>query len=82
MDPGPALYCIRIYGHLGATLLSAFPAMDAEQQGQVTVLTGVLDQSGLYGLLADIETLGLGLIEVRQLGSARESPEPGQGGCP
>src|SRR5450755_2108729 len=27
MDPAPALYVIRINGHLGATVLSAFPAM-------------------------------------------------------
>jgi hypothetical protein len=27
MDPAPAPYLIRINGHLGATVLSAFPAM-------------------------------------------------------
>ena len=27
MDPAPALYTIRINGHLGAMMLSAFPAM-------------------------------------------------------
>jgi hypothetical protein len=27
MDPTPAPYMIRINGHLGATVLSAFPAM-------------------------------------------------------
>ena len=63
----PALYAIRINGHLGAMLLSAFPAMEPEQHGEVTVLTGVLDQSGLYGVLAEIEALGLELLEVRQL---------------
>jgi hypothetical protein len=63
----PALYAIRINGHLGAMLLSAFPAMVPEQQGPVTVLTGVLDQSALYGVLAEIEALGLELLEVRQL---------------
>jgi hypothetical protein len=25
MDPAPALYTIRIHGHLGAAVLSAFP---------------------------------------------------------
>jgi hypothetical protein len=30
-------------------------------------LTGVLDQPGLYGILAEIEALGLDLLEVRQL---------------
>jgi hypothetical protein len=27
MDPAPAPYMIRINGHLGATVLSAFPAL-------------------------------------------------------
>jgi hypothetical protein len=72
----PALYAIRINGHLGATLLSAFPAMVTHQEGRVTVLTGVLDQSALYGVLADIEALGLDLLEVRQLPPATESPAP------
>ncbi len=72
----PALYAIRINGHLGATLLSAFPAMVTQQEGPVTVLTGVLDQSALYGVLADIEALGLDLLEVRQLPPAPESPAP------
>ena len=67
MDPEPALYTIRINGHLGVTLLSAFPAMAARSDGQCTVLTGLLDRSALYGVLAEIEALGLDLLEVRQL---------------
>jgi hypothetical protein len=58
---------IRINGHLGATLLSAFPVMAWERQGPDTVLTGVLDPRGLYRVLAEIEALGLDLLEVRQL---------------
>ena len=72
----PALYAIRINGHLGATLLSAFPAMVTQQEGRVTVLTGVLDQSALYGVLADIEALGLDLLEVRLLPPVTGSTEP------
>ena len=67
MDPASARYMIRVNGHLGATLLSAFPALAWERQGAETVLTGVLDQPGLYGVLAEIEALGLELLEVRQL---------------
>ena len=67
MDPGLVRYTIRINGQLGATLLSAFPALASQQQGAHTVLTGLLDQSALFGVLADIEALGLELIEVRQL---------------
>ena len=67
MDPASALYTIRISGHLGATVLSAFPALVPQRHGANTVLTGMLDRSALYGVLAEIEALGLDLIEVRQV---------------
>jgi hypothetical protein len=67
MDPAPAMYLIRINGHLGATVLSAFPGLIPRQHGAHTVLTGLLDQSALYGVLGEIEALGLDLLEVRQL---------------
>ena len=82
MDPAPALYMIRINGHLGATVLSAFPAMAPRHYGAHTVLTGLLDRSALYGVLAEIEALGLDLLEVRQLERDRESPPPGDGRSP
>ena len=75
MGPASAGYMIRINGHLGATLLSAFPDMAWERQGPETILTGVLDQPGLYGVLAEIEALGLDLLEVRQLTPEARSPE-------
>jgi hypothetical protein len=31
------------------------------------VLTGLLDRSALYGVLAEIDALGLDLLEVRQI---------------
>jgi hypothetical protein len=67
MDWAPALYAIRVDGHLDALMLSAFPGMTAQEKGPHTVLTGWLDQSALYGVLAEMETLGLVLLEVRQL---------------
>jgi hypothetical protein len=75
MDPAPALYTIRINGHLGATILCAFPAMRQQLSGAETVLTGLLDRSALYGVLAEIEALGMDLLEVRQLAL---DPEGGQ----
>jgi hypothetical protein len=77
MRPASARYTIRINGHLGATVLSAFPAMAAHLLGAETVLTGFLDQSALYGMLAEIEALGLELIELRRLLPRRRSPKPG-----
>ena len=73
MDPTPVRYAIRIHGHLGATVLSAFPALVSRQHGADTVLTGVLDRSALYGVLAEVEALGLDLVEVRCLTSQRKS---------
>jgi hypothetical protein len=73
---------IRINGHLGATLLSAFPAMAWQRQGLETVLTGVLDRPGLYGLLAEIEALGLDLLEIRQLTPEARSPDCGDACSP
>ena len=82
MDPAPALYMIRISGHLGATVLSAFPAMDSQHQGAHTVLTGHLDRPALYGVLAEVEALGLDLVEVRQLAPEGRSPESGDSCSP
>jgi hypothetical protein len=80
MDPEPALYTIRIKGHLGATALSAFPALVPEQQATHTVLTGRLDQSALHGVLAEVEALGLELLEVHKLMPSRNPKEP-YAGC-
>jgi hypothetical protein len=67
MDWAPALYMIRVDGHLGALALSAFPGMTRHRKGPHTVLTGWLDQSALYGVLAEMEALGLVLLEVSQM---------------
>jgi hypothetical protein len=77
MDLASARYMIRINGHLGATILSAFPALAPRHHGPHTVLTGLLDQSALYGVLAEIEALGLDLLELRKLTPDRKSPETG-----
>jgi hypothetical protein len=62
------LYSIRIGGHLGPTSLAAFPEMAVQQRGDDCVLTGVLsDHAALFGLIAQIEALGLKLVEIRRL---------------
>jgi hypothetical protein len=69
------LYSLRIRGHLGVTCRTAFPEMVLQQCGNDSVLTGVLpDQSALFGVLAQVEALGLDLIEVRRLVPGPESP--------
>ena len=65
----PVSYEIRVRGRLGGMLLGAFPHLCAQAHGAETVLTGPLaDQAALYGLLAQIEALGLELLEVRRTG--------------
>jgi hypothetical protein len=82
MDPAPAPYMIRTNGHLGATMLSAFPALAPQHHGAHTVLTGPLDPSALYSVLAEIGALGLDLLEIRKLTPDRTSPEPGDSRSP
>lgn len=67
-DAQPQRYEIRVQGRLGETIRSAFPDLQARRDGDDTVLAGVLaDQAALYGVLAEAESLGLSLIEVRRL---------------
>jgi hypothetical protein len=66
--PQPPHYEIRVRGHLGEMMRSAFPALRAQLCGKDTVLTGALpDRAALYGVLAEVEALGLELLEVRRL---------------
>jgi hypothetical protein len=59
---------IRVRGQLGRTIRSAFPSFEIRMDGGDTVLTGaMIDQAALYGVLAEVEALGLELLEVRQL---------------
>jgi hypothetical protein len=47
--------------------MSAFPTMACEHRCGETVLTGLLeDRSALFGAIAQIEALGLELIELRR----------------
>jgi hypothetical protein len=60
-------YEIRVRGVLGQTLCGAFPRLRLKAQGAETILAGELpDQAALFGVLNQIEALGLELLEVRR----------------
>ncbi|WP_051323625.1 hypothetical protein [Candidatus Solirubrobacter pratensis] len=76
MDTSPGLYTFRIKGRLGATGLSAFPSMVSQPDGGATVLTGLLeDRSAVFGVIAQIEALGLELLELRRIQPGPRTPE-------
>jgi hypothetical protein len=63
-----ARYEIRVRGVLGDVLLDAFPTLTGHVDAGDTVLSGVLvDQSALYGVFTQLESLGLELISVHQV---------------
>jgi hypothetical protein len=73
----PGLYTIRIKGRLGATALSAFPTMMCDSRDGDTVLTGRLeDRSAVFGVVAQVEALGLELLELRQINARQASQNP------
>jgi hypothetical protein len=78
---GGGSYEIRIKGRLSDSALAAFEGLTATVQPVETVLHGpVQDQSSLHDLLDRIQSLGLELIEIRQLPATAETlrvePEP------
>jgi hypothetical protein len=64
----PVEYEIRIKGRLSDTVTDAFEDFTAAVKPAETVMRGqVRDQSELQGLLRQVQSLGLELIEVRRL---------------
>jgi hypothetical protein len=69
----PELYEIRVAGHLSASWTARFEGLSMRHEPEgATVLTGMLDQAALHGVLVKIRSLGLNLISVNHIG-ARES---------
>ena len=61
-------YEICVGGRLGEMICSAFPDLRARARDGDTILSGTFaDQAALYGVLAQLEALGLELIEVRRM---------------
>ena len=66
-QPAPTHYVIRVRGDLSDRLLTAFPGLRARTDRGDPQLAGALpDQAALHGVLAQIEALGLELLEVRR----------------
>jgi hypothetical protein len=63
----PRCYEIRVRGPIGPTIMEAFPRLAATRSGHDTLLTGSLpDQCALYGVIHELEALGLDLLEIRR----------------
>ncbi|MFJ8111531.1 hypothetical protein [Streptomyces sp. NPDC096132] len=61
-------YEIRVDGQLSETLVKVFPELDHVVMSGQTVLFGhVVDEAHLYGLLARCQSLGLRVLEMRQM---------------
>ena len=76
-DDQPQRYEIRLRGHLGQTFLSAFPGLRGRRSEGDTILTGDLaDRAALYGVIAEVEALGLELVEIRRLAPGRPRRQP------
>ncbi len=77
----PAVYQIRIQGHLGRGWTGWFPdlTITLEDNGD-TLLTGpVVDQAALHGLLRRVRDLGMPLVSVDRL-EHRQSSLPTKNG--
>jgi hypothetical protein len=60
-------YEITVAGRLSDTIAAAFDGLTATHTPAGTVLDGdVRDQAALFGLLEQIESLGLELVDVRR----------------
>jgi len=70
----PELYEIRVAGHLSKSWMAKFEglSMRHEPEGE-TVLSGMLDQAALQGVLMRIRDLGLKLVSVNCIGPTTSS---------
>lgn len=75
-DEPPAIYQIRIKGHIGQEWTDWLGGLSISRQANGdTLLTGpLIDQSALYGVLRSVRDLGMPLLELLRL-----EPEPAGG---
>jgi hypothetical protein len=67
--PVPKRYEIRLVGHLDEDASAALAYLSPISNGNVTVIDAELDQAGRHGLLERIRTLGIELLDIRQVRS-------------
>ena len=67
----PELFEIRVAGHLSTNWTARFEGLSIryESEGD-TVLSGILDQSALHGVLVKIRNLGLKIISINRISDA------------
>jgi hypothetical protein len=63
----PKRYEIRLVGRLDEDASAELAYLAPLSNGNVTVIEAELDQAGLHGLLERIRTLGVELLDIRQV---------------
>ncbi len=67
----PELYEVRVAGHLSANWAARFEGLSIQHEPEgETVLSGMLDQAAIHGVLMKIRDLGLNLISVNRVEAA------------
>jgi hypothetical protein len=70
----PKLYEIRVEDHLSETWSTYFEGLSIQHEPEgETVLSGILDQAALHGVLVKIRNLNLILISVNRVGATGPS---------
>jgi hypothetical protein len=73
---GKYRYQITVGGELGEAGRQAFDGFKIEPDGRMTTLLADLDQSGLYGALNRVQSLGLELVQLIRLADDCGEPTP------
>ncbi|MEJ2711424.1 MAG: hypothetical protein P8074_27705 [Anaerolineales bacterium] len=70
----PKLYEIRVERHLSRSWAARFEGLSIQYEPEgSTVLSGMLDQAALHGVLIKIRDLGLNLVSVNRVGATGSS---------
>jgi hypothetical protein len=69
---GACQYEIRVRGRVGEKTAARFEGFEVEVEPVETVFRGpIQDQAALHGIIAQVESLGLELLEVRRVEESR-----------